>query len=416
MTVFNHQVSANQVVNEVIAIQTEELLEHHDKVFEFWHRINQNHANGPWPKLGSRVNKLKVLEISARADIGGGPRHLRDLAQGLRASVDLYVASPLEAPFGDEFRRLAIEHFELPKRSFRLSKAFALLGFCRKRQIQIVHSHGRGAGAYSRFLGLFGIKVVHTFHGFHRHSGRKTQIFAILERILKYFTHEFIAVSQDEMTRAVQDHVASAGATTVIFNGLPILTKEIKPTYVHSPNRCVFGVLTRFDAHKGNHLLIDFVSQLPAELKERCEFRLAGEGPEKAALEQLVQKLNLVDKIVFMGPVAEPLVFLSGVDIFASCSQGEGLSYATLEALQMGRLLLLSRVTGHTELNGLSGVFFFNLDSVPDFRAQLEKVMQAVGQIRTELPPQFQLQTMVEKTLLVYERLAFRSKSTQEGS
>lgn len=49
---------------------------------------------------------------------------------------------------------------------------------------------------------------------------------------------------------------------------------------------------------------------------------------------------------------------MAGYDFYISMSKREGLSFATLDAISSGCILLLSEVPGHNELNGFDGVYF----------------------------------------------------------
>lgn len=344
--------------------------------------------------------KPRILMITARADIGGGPRHMFDLAEALSENVTLFLCSPAEPPYEGKFRGLAEDFFEIPKRSFSLWKAIGLYAFCRRHKIGIVHSHGRGAGTYSRFLGVLGLKVVHTFHGFHVQRGLKARLILWIEKALALVTDRFIAVSNGERERVLAQGVASTAKTSLIFNG--IVDHEPFPVR-GGDSRIVFGGLTRFDPQKGNDILLRAIAGLPAKSAAKVTFRLAGEGPELAALRLQIQQLGIDSLVELPGPTADPESFLKDIDVYVSASRGEGLSYATLESLRAGRPLLLSRVTDHIELDGLPGVSFFSLDKLEEF-AQAVADLIAQRPI-TRLPAQFTLKNMASETLVLYRGL-----------
>lgn len=351
--------------------------------------------------MGLKLAMPRILMVTARADIGGGPRHVFDLASALREDVELFISSPIEKPYSDLFRSISVGFFEIPKRRFSLFVAFKLLAFTRRHRIQIVHSHGRGAGSYSRFLGIFGIHVVHTFHGFHAQKGLKAKLIVWIEKALSFATSRFIAVSQGERERVIAHAVADSESTVLIFNGI----RKSSPLPVR-PDRSllVLGSLTRFDPQKGNDLLVNQIARLPADLRSRVTFRLAGEGPELEAVRTQVNSLGISSIVELPGPTSEPEKFLEGIDVFVSASRGEGLSYATLETLRSGRPLLLSRVTGHTDLEGIPGVYFFALDDAREFESQIRMLLDRFP-APTALPERFTLDTMARQTLELYRSL-----------
>lgn len=350
--------------------------------------------------MARQIQKPRILMITARADIGGGPRHVFDLADSLKGELHLFISSPNEAPYAEKFRAISEDFFEIPKRRFSLPVALRLLSFCRRHRIQLIHSHGRGAGSYSRFLGLCGFRVIHTFHGFHVQRGLRAKAILWAERLLALVTTRFIAVSQGEYDRVLAHHVARSKATVLIFNGI---SNSPRPNSSEADRRppLVFGTLTRFDPQKGNDVLVDFIAKLPPALRKQTIFQLAGEGPELPRIRAAIEWADLGATIFLPGPTPTPDSFLANIDVFVSASRGEGLSYATLETLRAGRPMLLSRVTGHTELEGIPGVLFFGLDDAEEFTRQLEKLLLHFP-APTALPDRFTLTTMAQQTLNLY--------------
>lgn len=66
--------------------------------------------------------------------------------------------------------------------------------------------------------------------------------------------------------------------------------------------------------------------------------RIAGDGPERSALEQLTGHLGLADRVSFLGavPPAEIPTFLSDADVAIFPAVGEGFGLAAAEALMAG--------------------------------------------------------------------------------
>ena len=90
----------------------------------------------------------------------------------------------------------------------------------------------------------------------------------------------------------------------------------------------------RLSPEKDQHTLIRAMSILaPAQ-----PWRLAivGDGPERPALEALVRSLDLTDRIVFTGEVADPFAVMMRARLAVSASVYEGLGNAIIEALACG--------------------------------------------------------------------------------
>ena len=99
---------------------------------------------------------------------------------------------------------------------------------------------------------------------------------------------------------------------------------------------------------KGHALLIDALTHLP----ERFGLTLAGDGPERGALERQVGRLSLGSRVRFLGNVASEEVarLLEQAAIVVSGSHHEGGSVALLEALAVGRPVVSTAVGAAPEL------------------------------------------------------------------
>jgi len=81
----------------------------------------------------------------------------------------------------------------------------------------------------------------------------------------------------------------------------------------------------------------------------RATLAIAGEGPERRALERTVRELGLGESISLLGAV-DPLPLLRGADVYLSTSSAEGFSRALLEALALGVPAIATAVGGVEEL------------------------------------------------------------------
>jgi len=91
---------------------------------------------------------IKVLIISSRADYGGGPEHIYKLISLLHEEVIFYVACPIDIPYWHRYSELLTVNnlFEIPHRKFSIKYLLALRTFTKNNKIDIIHSHGKGAG------------------------------------------------------------------------------------------------------------------------------------------------------------------------------------------------------------------------------------------------------------------------------
>ena len=102
---------------------------------------------------------------------------------------------------------------------------------------------------------------------------------------------------------------------------------------------------------KGQHVLIEAASRL-RDAHRPFLLRLVGEGPDRASLQQRVQKLGLAQHVRFEGAVNQDEIhaFYDSADAFALASFAEGIPVVLMEAMSMEIPCVATWITGIPEL------------------------------------------------------------------
>ncbi len=352
--------------------------------------------------------------ISARADYGGGPEHLFQLIKHLPPEFEIFVACPNEKPYWERYSKAIGRErlFEIPHRKFSPLKFFKLYFFILKNKIDLIHSHGKGAGIYSRTLSIFNLKLkcVHTFHGLHigKYGGFKKSLYLKLERFLSFFTNRFIAVSNGEKNKIIANNFIDKAKILLIENGvkIPVLTGLDSQL-----NSKLIAHVTRFDYAKNTELLIDIAKLLREELFfEGFKFLIIGDGENKKDFQRKIADENLADYFEFTGAVDDVSFYFKKSFCVISTSRWEGLPLAILEAMSYGLPVIATAVTGNSELviDGYNGYLFSKdeLDEIKDYFKYLiadkkkwkffsENSLNAVKE-------KYNVETMADKTARLY--------------
>ncbi len=303
-------------------------------------------------------NRLNILEISSRSDIGGGPEQLFKIVINLKNSFNFYCACPDQQPYFNKIVEEGVQIFELPCRKFNILTFFKLLNWTNMNGIHVVHSHGRGAGIYARLLKLFNrrLKVLHNFHGIHI---RKYSFSLVVERRLKALTDKFVFVSKSEQELAVENGLANSSQSVLIENGINInnkmcseraMPKESELFDKRIPgNSFVIGMLSRFDRIKNIPFAIRVLSDY---LKSHGDVFLVigGDGEERGKIERAVEKYNLEDKVLLLGFVHDIQAFFTLINLFLNVSLGEAFGLSTVEAMKYGKPVVASNVYGNIDV------------------------------------------------------------------
>ncbi len=284
-------------------------------------------------------SKKRILLITSRSDTGGGPKQVHEILSHLGDRFLFFTAAPSDGEFAPHFKKFSYEVLPLPHRRFSIKSFFSLLKFIKRNEIELIHSHGFGAGIYGGVLSLLGHKVIHTFHGLHLKNDRKSRLKIFLERFFSLSRIEHICVSQSEKTKAKNIGIPSI----VIPNGISKKVQTRTKDNLNWPPK-VAGVLSRFDPHKNVTWVLSNFSLF--ELKyPSLELVIAGDGEEQDRISKLA---NATDTHVL--PPQDTYDFFNRIDLLICPSLGEGLPYTVLEAMAYGLPIAASDVPGHNDL------------------------------------------------------------------
>jgi glycosyltransferase involved in cell wall biosynthesis len=119
----------------------------------------------------------------------------------------------------------------------------------------------------------------------------------------------------------------------------------------------VIGALGRFVPKKGFADLLEALARL-RDRGQRFEARLAGSGPEEAALRALAARLHLDGRVSFLGWVDDKRSFFAALDLFCVPSREEPFGIVVLEGMAHGRATIATDAPGPREIvrHGLDGL------------------------------------------------------------
>lgn len=302
----------------------------------------------------------------------------------------------------EDLKNCTPDFIDIPFRKFSLKALFKMIHFCRKNGVKIVHSHGRGAGFYSRVMKLFGFKVIHTFHGVHIEKSVSGRVKLILDKILVPLTDRFICVSESEMANAVEHKVTTKLKTIVVCNGVKV------PEFSYSTKEgaeLVIGTLSRLNYQKGIDILVEYISAFSKNHHIKFKCLIAGDGELREELEKIPRSEN----IEFLGAVKGD-EFLKNIGGYISFARWEGLPIAVIEAMSHALPCLLSRVDGNKDLvceeeDGL----MFNLENYGEFEVKMlsflsnKALREKIGfNAKRKVISEYSVEKMVRETIKVY--------------
>ncbi|WPY99729.1 glycosyltransferase [Christiangramia sp. OXR-203] len=299
-----------------------------------------------------------------------------------------------------------------------LSKYNEVAKYCKKNNIDIIHSHLPWSGFLSRLVyKQTGIPLIYTEHNIQER-------YHVATKKLNAFTFNWqskaIGVSAD-VSKSISENINPDISVQTLLNGVNTqkffrdekAANNIKRKYKIPKNALVVGNLAVFREQK------DLVSWVKAfkvinESMPAVYALIVGAGPKQSEIQELIKALDLEGKIILPGLQTNTVAYLSAMDIFMMSSQFEGLPIALLEAMSIGCAIVSTKAGGVVEViehnkNGLlsevgdSKMLAENCTKILN-NTSLRKMLQAAA--RERVVDAFSLENMVDELERCYMELA----------
>lgn len=363
---------------------------------------------------------MRVLQITASAGYGGGPQHLYDLITNFDSNILIDVACPRQEPFWERYGAvISGAMIQIPERKFTLRDAARLVWHIKANKVQLIHSHGKGAGVYGRFLSIVTrTPLVHTPHGIHigQYGWLMKCFYVSYEWLTGWIDACTVFVSPSELFRAKSLRFGMRGKRFVIANGVRSCESEasvlgwrnrLRDSLGLTSRDVVVATLSRFDFAKNMREMAEIAKSLP-----RVHFWLLGNGKDYEEVVAFCQA-NELTNVWMPGMVSEPIQYLAASDIYLSTSRWEGLPLAVLQAMSLGKPVVASDVTGNKDavVNDVTG-FLYKLGDISNavmcIQALVDETqtMKQMGEAAKDRQrKEFSVYMMAQKTAQIYSRI-----------
>jgi glycosyltransferase involved in cell wall biosynthesis len=331
-----------------------------------------------------RGDRVQVLRVIARLNVGGPALHVAYLSAGLtpRGYDTTLVAGTIAR--GEESMAYVAEQagariVTLPSLSREISPVhdavaiFRLAKLIRQVRPTILHTHTAKAGTVGRVAALLAGNarppiVVHTFHGhvLHGYFGpAKSAFFRVLERWLAKVTTVLVAVSPEVRDDLVRLGVAPAEKFAVVRLGIELEERvasdvpreEVRRRLGIPPERFVIGWLGRMTGVKQTQDLLAALQELRDNGVD-AGLLVVGDGPDRVAFEEHASELGLIRHCLFLGYQEDVAPWYAAMDAVALPSGNEGTPVTVIEALAAGKPVVAYAVGGVPDVvrDGVDGL------------------------------------------------------------
>jgi glycosyltransferase involved in cell wall biosynthesis len=313
-----------------------------------------------------------VCHIASGDRWAGAEAQVAALLQGLKDTGRFRLSAIILNPgrLADVLRNCGVDTAIIPESE----KGF--VATCREaarfiggKNIQILHSHRYKENLLAGVVAKWGRIpcVVQTLHGLPEPQTGLRQwrqgLIRSIDRIVSRFMVDRVISVSPEMTQRLRGTIPPHKLVT-ITNGIDptrvrsgLSAVEAKTRLGISPDCPVLGVAGRLEPIKRLDIFLSAAARIAATTP-RATFVVAGDGRERARLENLVEALGIRNKVLFLGHRNDIYDVLRALDILVLCSDHEGLPMILLEALALGVVVVAREVGGIPEVirHGETGI------------------------------------------------------------
>jgi glycosyltransferase involved in cell wall biosynthesis len=224
-----------------------------------------------------------------------------------------------------------------------------------------------------------------------------------------------IAVSEVTKRLMIEVEGVPSNQITVVYNGMEPLREPTKESIARTrseigplaENVCL--MIGRLHEEKGHRFLFDALPQVESCVGPVTAL-LAGDGAQRAEIEQQARERGVTDKVKFLGrrdDVSE-LIALSSVVVLPSLAESFG--FAVLEAMSFNKPVVAATTGGIPEVLGEAGILVPQSDSKALAEAMckvlLDKEMsQRLGKAGVERAKEFTFERMLRGYEAVYDKV-----------
>jgi glycosyltransferase involved in cell wall biosynthesis len=296
---------------------------------------------------------LQIAHVTGESGFSGGEVQLFLLLEGLRRRGDrVSLICPPGSRAESEARRRGIELHTVPMgNDLSLRAVLRARRELRTARPDLVHLHtGRANWIGGLAAWSLGIPVI-TTRRMDREVKRGPRTRFLYDRIAR----RAVAISP-----AVRELLRAGGVAEARIRLIPsaVDVDALRPRVARSEMRRSLGavgdsavcglVLAALVRRKGIDVLLEAFAR-PRLRAAPLRLWIAGDGPERAALEARADALGIAPRVSFLGRREDKADLLHACDVLVLPSRAEGLGVAALEAMACGRGVVASQVGGLAE-------------------------------------------------------------------
>jgi glycosyltransferase involved in cell wall biosynthesis len=406
---------------------------------------------------GHPPERLRVLVVTVAAGgVGGMQRHTHDLVRGLvAAGHDVEVICPAAARLASDLYGARWTLLDTSGRSDPAWPAKVVSAYqaaCARGAFDVVHSESTSAAPLARagveppvtiaYHGNYlGLAKAHLRRAATRPGSAAKELRGLARLSWAFFRRqdtwlfrdcEAMVVSRQQLRDTARSGRASPAQFHVVPNGVDVALfapgdRGAARQSLGLGDGTVLATVGRLDHEKGFDVALRALARLAGD-EPALRLLVVGDGEERASLERLARRLDVADRVDFVGAQPQELVatYLVASDSFLFPTRRDEAGPLVLpQAMACGLPVVASRIGGITEVLQPDGGdpvgILVRPGSVDELAAAVRRLVRdpelraALGaRARERAVREYALETMVERTVSVY-RTAIARHAARRG-
>lgn len=238
----------------------------------------------------------------------------------------------------------------------------------KEERYDVIHCNTPVGGVFGRLAARKyrkqGTEVFYTAHGFHFYKGAPKKnwlLYYPIEKLLAGCTDKLITINREdyELARARfncrVERIHGVGANSSRFYPLHEQEQAEQRKALGLSGHILLSV-GELLPNKNQRTAILAVKKILPECPD-AQLLIAGNGPERENLEQLIEREGLQGHVKLLGYTTKIREYMQVCDALLACSYREGLPMNVVECMLCGKPVIASHNRGHDELvqNGVNG-------------------------------------------------------------
>lgn len=294
---------------------------------------------------------MRILHVINSLGSGGAEKLVVDICNELssESSVGLYTLNSHNNFFLEKLNKRVLHHQNNSNNRYNLKHIYNLFKII--KNYDIVHAH--------LFPPLYIISLISIFYPkksfvFTEHNTsnnrRKLTFFKLIERFI-YNNFDLITCISKGTKENLEAWIGKRSNIILLYNSINLKNiNKAKPSQLNffsEGNNVILTMVGSFNNNQKRQQ--DIIKALPL-LPKNYKLLLIGDGPKKVEYENLVEDLQLSDRVIFLGRRKDVYEILKSSDYGIIASEWEGFGLVALEYMGCNIPSLGSNVPGLNEV------------------------------------------------------------------